>query len=175
MHELHAGRDEWLAGRRTVLGCTASYPPAAAVSLLTPVLGHLSFHQAGPGAAGPAQPGSAAAGGPRQPTKGRAGAWRRGAPPRQPLCAAAGGLRVHGHQGESRGAASFGAHAYIFTCCRCWPASPSAAKLRFPACCLLHLQTLDELQRDAFPAVAASRPARALGTAVQVRAAAPCA
>ncbi len=35
----------------------------------------------------------------------------------------------------------------------------------------LELQTLDELQRDAFPAVAASRPARALGTAVQVAAA----
>ena len=30
-------------------------------------------------------------------------------------------------------------------------------------------QALDELQRDAFPAVAASRPSRALGTAVQVR------
>ena len=37
-----------------------------------------------------------------------------------------------------------------------------------PTCCPACLQTLDELQRDAFPAVAASRPARALGTAVQV-------
>lgn len=36
---------------------------------------------------------------------------------------------------------------------------------------LLKTQALDELQRDAFPAVAASRPSRALGTAVAVAAA----
>lgn len=38
-------------------------------------------------------------------------------------------------------------------------------------CEFMVTKTLDELQRDAFPAVAASRPARALGTAVQVAAA----
>lgn len=165
---------------KNCLGCTASYPPAAAVSLLTPVLGHPSFHQAGPGAAGPAQPGSAAAGGPRQPPQGRAGT-RPGAPPRQPLCAAAGGLRVHGHQGGKKGGCFFWgtciyvAHAYMLHLLPLLACKPQRRQTEVSSLLpvVLASQTLDELQRDAFPAVAASRPARALGTAVQVRAAAP--